>query len=92
MGFRVSQREKNHDLPDAGRFRDWLAGALPAVGVSHTRLGQDLDLGKNTLRDFMTTPGRDIRLTTAARVHDELQTRASAQGVSLPPLGGQGHG
>ncbi|WP_339820050.1 hypothetical protein [Sulfitobacter dubius] len=49
-------------------------------------------MGKNTLRDFMTTPGRDIRLTTAARVHDELQTRASAQGVSLPPLGGQGHG
>lgn len=79
-------------LPDAGRFREWLAGALPAVGVSHTRLGVDLELGKNTLRDFMVTPGRDIRLTTAAKVHDDLQARAAKAGITLPPLGGPSHG
>lgn len=79
-------------MPDAGDFRGWLRAALPAVGLSAGAVCERLDLGKNTLGDFIGKPGRDIRLSNAARVHRHLTAAAAAKGVDLPEIGGQANG
>ncbi|MGR3498796.1 MAG: hypothetical protein ACU0E9_07880 [Limimaricola soesokkakensis] len=75
-------------LPDPEAFRDWMRCALMVTGRTHTRTGRDLGFGRNTLRDFLGTPGRDLQLGTAAAVTRYLAEAAQAEGLALPPIGG----
>ena len=43
-------------------------------------------MSKNVLTEFMRTPGRDLKLSTAARLHRWLQAEAVRQGKTLQPL------
>lgn len=85
----MSRRET---IPSPDAFRCWLRQALPVVSTSAAALGRDVGLGKNTLGDFLGTPGRDLQLGTAAAVHRALVERATAAGVDLPQLQGAAHG
>ncbi len=79
-------------LPDAEAFRAWLASALVTTGQAHSRVGVDLGLGRNTLRDFLVTPGRDLRLGTAALVAAHLTRAAAEKGAALPAFGAGANG
>ena len=83
-----SMTNRQQIITDPESFRAWLRLALPAVGIRPSRLGADLGLGKNTLRDFLETPGRDIKLGTAHQVSTRLQAEAAARGVVLPEIEG----
>lgn len=76
------------DLPTPDQFRAWLRDVLGDLGIKAAALGRDLGLGKNTLGDFLATPGRDLRLGTAAQVRKELERRASDAGKALAPMCG----
>lgn len=80
-----------NQIPTPEAFRVWLRAALLALDLSAGRLGRDLGLGKNTLGDFLATPGRDLRLGNAAQVHDALRAHAVAQGKPLAPLCAAAH-
>jgi hypothetical protein len=60
--------------------------SLVALDLSALSLGRRLGLGKNTVGDFIATPGRDIRLETAHAITCELRAIAAARGVALPRL------
>lgn len=78
-------------LPDADTFRDWLRVSLEMTRLSPSRVGIDTGLGRNTLRDFLTTPGRDLRLGTAATVAAHVASAARAQDIYLPRIGDAAH-
>ncbi|MFC6640840.1 MULTISPECIES: hypothetical protein [Sulfitobacter] len=73
-------------LPTAGEFRTWTATALAALELTPTALARELDLGKNSIQQFLAGPSQDIRLGNAARIHASLVAQARARGVALPPV------
>lgn len=69
-----------HRIPDPESFRQWLRAALDELQLPPTALSRELYLGKNTLLDFLAgSPGRDIRLGTAAQLERVLTPRLVAK-------------
>lgn len=67
-------------------FRDWVRDSLAALDLSAVALGRRLDLGHNTIGDFLKSPGRNIRLDTAHGITCELRSLAAERDVTLPRL------
>lgn len=79
-------------IPNPVDFRVWVQIALAELGLSALSVGRALDLGKNTLGDFLAKPERSIHLHTAANVANYLGTQAALAGKTLPRLGGIANG
>ncbi len=73
-------------LPTPSEFRAWTADALIALELTPTALARELDLGKNSIQQFLAGPAQDIRLGNAARIHARLIDEARAKGVALRPV------
>lgn len=73
-------------VPTPGAFRIWIAAALVDLDLKPSRVAPAVGMSKNVLTEFMRTPGRDLKLSTAARLHRWLEAEAARQGKTLQPL------
>lgn len=73
-------------VPTPEAFRFWIAAALVDLALKPSRVAPAVGMSKNVLTEFMRTPGRDLKLSTAARLHRWLQAEAVRQGKKLQPL------
>lgn len=53
-------------IPNPVDFSAWVQDGLADLGLSALSVGRALDMGKNTLGDFLAKPERSIHLHTAA--------------------------
>ena len=65
-------------IPAPAEFRAWLKDNLTESGIPAQRLALDLGLGKNTVREFLATDGRDLRLGTAAAIVAYFEAKGAA--------------
>ncbi len=72
--------------PFTGAFRTWVQDCLVVLGISAWRLGKEIGLARNTLRDFLRDPARDIHLEPAHDISFKLKELAAQSGKSLPSL------
>lgn len=75
-------------LPDSDEFRDWLAIAKKRLGVKPATLCLAAGVSTNTLGKFEDPKarGREIHLTTAAKIYRTALELAEEKGVRLPSL------
>lgn len=72
--------------PTPAALRVWIAAALVDLNLAASRVAPAVGMSKNVLTEFMRDPGRDLKLSTAARLHRWLEAEAARQGKSLQPL------
>ena len=73
--------------PPPEDFRAWVQDSLALLkGVSATSLAVKCKLGKNVLQTFLTTPDRDIALSTTHVLTCKLHELAADQPVQLPQV------
>lgn len=72
--------------PFTTAFRVWVQECLAILGTSALAIGRDLNLGKNTLQEFLRDPSRNIHLENAHDISCRLRALAADQGKVLPRL------
>lgn len=79
-------------VPHPAALRPWVQDCLALLGVSAARVSRELNLGRNTVGDFLAKDGRDIAMSTAHSIVCKLHEIALDKGVPLPRLEGGAHG
>ena len=79
-------------VPDPAAFRGWIQACLAILGTSASRISRDIGRGRNTVGEFLTTPDRDIAMSTAHGITCRLRELSAEQGVALPRLEGRADG
>ncbi|MBV1864242.1 MAG: hypothetical protein KUG74_07360 [Rhodobacteraceae bacterium] len=85
-------QEKNKQLaaiPTVAVFRRWLVAALAAIEVTPAGLARELDLGRNTINQFLRDELRGIDMTNAGKIQNWIIDHAAENDVELPFLRAQ---
>ncbi|TCP43955.1 helix-turn-helix domain-containing protein [Rhodovulum marinum] len=77
--------ENPNTLPDAARFRAWLADSMRAAGLPASRLSLRSGLSVNTVGRILNAES-DLTLGTAAKLERTLRALAAEADVELPAL------
>ncbi|MFV1564466.1 MULTISPECIES: hypothetical protein [unclassified Phaeobacter] len=75
-------------FPDSDEFRAWLKVVKSRLGIKPAALSVASGVATNTLGKFEDERhnGREIHLSTAAKVHRTALKLAREKGILLPPL------
>ena len=75
-------------FPDSDEFRAWLKVAKQELGIKPAALSVAAGVAPNTLGKFEDErqKGREIHLSTAAKIYRTALKLAREKSVSLPPL------
>lgn len=73
-------------VPDPASFRAWVQDCLALVGVSASALSRRMEVGRNTVGDFLASPERGINLSTAHGITCNLRAIAAERDLVLPQI------